>query len=198
MTYPPEPWSLRGDLHLSVWLLRGPVADVPEGTRVVRVGPWRIVGTAWVDYQPGSVLTYRELMSTVLVRKGLRLYPSITHIWVDSPESRDGGRELWGIPKELAEFEVHGPEWTAEGIGRARVRPGVRLPGRLPVAFRVAQVLAGKLKLSRVRSVAGLRPTRIDWAVESSGPLAFLEGRSPVLGLSLTDFAMSFGEAQGR
>lgn len=196
MTHPPEPWKLRGDLHLSVWFLRERDWEVPEGTSVVRLGPWCVVGTAWVDYRPGSVLTYRELMSTLLVRKGLRLYPTITHIWVDSPRSRDGGRALWGIPKELAEFTVDGPEWTATSIARARVRPGARLPGRWPVAFRVAQMLAGKLKLSRVRSTSGLRFARVDW--DAGAPLPFLAGHSPALSLTLTDFDMTFGETRTR
>ncbi|WP_424187444.1 acetoacetate decarboxylase family protein [Actinokineospora sp. G85] len=192
MTYPPEPWALRGDLHLSVWFVRGRF-DVPEGVSVVRVGPFAVVGTAWVDYQEGSVLTYRELMAAVLVRKGLRLLPTITGIWVDSPESRDGGRALWGIPKDLAEFSVAGPEWTAEGIARARVVPGARLPGRLPVGFSVAQTLAGALKVSRVRSTTGLRLGRVDWDVRADGPLGFLAGRSPAFSASMTGFDMRFG-----
>ena len=54
------------------------------------------------------MLSYRELMTTVLVRRGLRVLPTITHIWVDSETSRDGGRALWGIPKGLASFVFDG------------------------------------------------------------------------------------------
>ena len=100
-TYPPEPWHLRGQLHGSLFAV--PLADVPvdlpPGCRPVHVGGKGVVGAVWVSYEPGGVLSYRELMTTLLVRRGLRLMPTITHIWVDSVASRDGGRALWGIPK---------------------------------------------------------------------------------------------------
>ena len=44
------------------------------------------------------------LDTTLLVRYRWRLLPAITHVWVDSPASRDGGRAQWAIPKQLAEF----------------------------------------------------------------------------------------------
>lgn len=40
-SYPPSPWSMRGQLYLSLW----------------RVGR-ALVGTAFVDYQAGSELEY--------------------------------------------------------------------------------------------------------------------------------------------
>src|SRR5690348_12388115 len=109
MAYPPSPWSLRGRMHVSVWAV--PVADVPAlpaslsgAVRVVRLFGRAFIGTAWVDYQPGGDLSYHELLSAVLTRAGWRPRVTITHIWVDSVASRDGGRALWGIPKDLAVF----------------------------------------------------------------------------------------------
>ncbi|OLR92079.1 acetoacetate decarboxylase family protein [Actinokineospora bangkokensis] len=198
MTYPPEPWHLRGDLHLSVWLVRKADWVLPPGTSAVRVGPWHLVGTAWVDYQEGSVLTYREVMSTLLVRAGWRVLPTVTHIWVDSPESRDGGRALWGIPKGLARFTVDGERWDAVqvdgvAVGSARVRVGRGLPWRVPVRFSVAQELRGALKVSPVRSRARVHVSRVEWGAAAEGPLGFLAGRRPVVSLSLRGFEMSFG-----
>ena len=47
---------------------------------------------------------------------------TITDIWVDSPASVAGGRELWGIPKELCDFsmesEHRGPFTTTEWSAR--------------------------------------------------------------------------------
>src|SRR5262249_51799684 len=55
----------------------------------------------------------------------------VEHIYVDSPESMRGGREIWKLPKELADFS-----WSREHVrvaqngrtlftARIRRRPGV-------------------------------------------------------------------------
>lgn len=202
MTYPPEPWDLRGQLHASAFLV--PLAevpcDVPSGCEPVRVGRNGIVGVAWVDYGPGGVMQYRELMATLLVRKGLRIMPTITHIWVDSPSSRDGGRALWGIPKELAEFDFDGPHLSArdsEGpLAHATITRVLALPGRWPSGFRVAQWLDGRPKLSPVRSRAAVELSRATFSADPSGPLAFLAGRKPLASFSLRDFRMCFGSSR--
>jgi hypothetical protein len=197
--YPGEPWALRGQLHTSLFLV--PVtevpADVPGGFRPVRLGRFGLVGTAWVSYEPGGVLAYRELMSTLLVRRGIRLMPTITHIWVDSEASRDGGRALWGIPKQLAEFSFTGSQFSADDDGgpvaAGTVRPRWRLPGRWPVGFRVAQWLGGKAKVTPVRASAQLGLAKAAFDADGDGPLAFLAGRRPLVSFSLRDFTMVFG-----
>lgn len=198
-SYPPEPWDLRGQLHTSVFLV--PLATVPleapPGWRPVRLGRFALVATAWVSYEPGGVLSYRELMATVLVRRGLRLAPTIVRIWVDSEASRDGGRALWGIPKELAGFAFDGPDLAATdgtgGIATGTVRPRAWLPGRWPARFRVAQTLAGRAKVTPVRTRARFGLARGTFTADPSGPLRFLARRRPLLTLSAGDFRMSFG-----
>ena len=198
--YPPEPWDLRGQLHASAFLvpLRAvPLGEVPPGWRPVRLGPFAVVGTAWVSYEPGGVLSYRELMATVLVRRGLRVAPSIARIWVDSEASRAGGRALWGIPKELADFEFHGADFAAaergHPIATGTVRPSAWLPGRWPVRFTVAQTLDGRAKATPVRCRSRLGLSRARFAADPSGPLAFLARRRPLLTLTVGDFRMRFG-----
>lgn len=199
-SYPPEPWQLHGQLHTSVFLVPldvVPVDEVPPGWRPLRLVRFAIVGTAWVSYEPGGVLSYRELMATVLVRRGARLAPSIARIWVDSEASRDGGRALWGIPKELADFDFHGPEYAARtaagAIASGTVRPLAWLPGRWPVRFRVAQTLAGRAEVTPVRSRSRLGLARGAFVADGSGPLAFLAGRRPLLTLTIGAFRMQFG-----
>ena len=175
--YPPQPWDLRGQLYLSVFAV--PRTDLPAlpaalaaTVRPVPFGRHALVGAAWVRYEPGGVLHYRELLSAVLVHEGRRPRVSITDIWVDSVESRDGGRALWGIPKDLAELELRtspaGDVVAAAGtgpepgdrpapIGAASLRPGLRLPGRWPTPLSVAQELAGAVVRTRVRGSAGVR-----------------------------------------
>ncbi len=50
----------------------------------------------------------------------------ISHIYVDSADSAAGGREIWGLPKELAEFT-----WEKGERSRVTVRQGDRLLCRL-------------------------------------------------------------------
>jgi hypothetical protein len=142
-------------------------------------------------------MQYRELMATLLVRKGSRIMPTITHIWVDSPASLAGGRELWGIPKELATFDFAGASLAARDdlgpLAHGTVSPILALPGRWPSGFRVAQWLGGKPKFSPVRSRSAVELSRATFEADPSGPLAFLAGRKPIASFTLRDFEMSFG-----
>ena len=203
MSYPPEPWDLHGDLHASAFLvpLADVPADIPTGCEPIRFGRYGVVGVAWVDYGPGGVMQYRELMATLLVRQGLRIMPTITHIWVDSPASREGGRELWGIPKELAEFSFDGPDLSARDatgpIAHGTVTRLVALPGRWPSGFRVAQWLGGRPKLSPVRARSAVELSRARFVADPTGPLAFLAARRPWASFTLRDFRMCFGSRTG-
>jgi hypothetical protein len=156
-----------------------------------------VVGAAWVEYEPGGVLTYRELLVAVLVRAGLRPRVTITHIWVDSVPSRDGGRALWGIPKDLAELEITDNRATAASAGAtlatAILQSGPRLPFRWPVGFRVLQSLHSGPKTSRVRASGRIAFDRSQWTVPAGGPLGFLAGRRPLLTVALREFRMLFG-----
>lgn len=200
-TYPPEPWDLRGQLHASAFLV--PLADLPvdlpPGCRAIRLGRHGIVGTAWVSYEPGGVLSYREIMATLLVRRGRRIMPTIVAIWVDSETSRDGGRALWGIPKDLASFDFDRERLSARdekgGIAQGRVRTRFAIPGRWPVAFSVVQWLDGAAKVSPVHSRATVAISKATLDADPAGPLAFLAGRRPLMSFTLRDFEMSFGRA---
>jgi hypothetical protein len=195
MTYPPEPWHLRGRMHVSVWLV--PPAALPPHPQGLTAPPLRLggrvpVGAAWVTYQPGGVLSYRELLAARLVRDRGRPRATITEIWVDSEASRDGGRALWGIPKDLAELATDSP-MSAPGIARAVLRPGLRIPGRWPVSLRLLQLLHGQPKTTGVRGRTAIRLGRADWTPAPDGPLGYLSGRRPLLTVTLTDFDIRFG-----
>jgi hypothetical protein len=172
VSYPPEPWRLRGRLYLSVWLLpRASLPRLPPPVRPLVVAGRGLVGAAWVEYQAGSVLEYRELLSVLAIRRGARPGVSIMDIWVDSRASREGGRALWSIPKQLAEFSTGtadpggragsgeaqargaggaaaGREWSARVgtalIAEARLAVGRRRWGRWPFRFSVTQWLGGQ------------------------------------------------------
>ncbi|WIM94060.1 acetoacetate decarboxylase family protein [Actinoplanes oblitus] len=207
--YPPEPWHLRGQMYLSVFLIpMRAVPPLPEvlgaAARPLSFGGRAAVGAAWVDYQPGGVLHYRELLSAVLTHERGRPRVSITDIWVDSVASRDGGRRLWGIPKELAEFTLEADEDLVDAqaaapggapIGSALIRLKRRVPGRFPLGFTVAQALGEQVRRTPVRGRAGLRTSNAAWRPDPDGPLAYLAGRRPVLNLAVTDFWLVFGRS---
>ncbi|MEJ2888323.1 acetoacetate decarboxylase family protein [Actinomycetospora aeridis] len=202
-TYPPEPWTLVGRMDLSMFVVPTetlPTATWPDDWRPLALGGRTPVGAAWVEYAPGGVMSYRELLVAVAGRVGLSVRPHIVAIWVDSPASRDGGRELWGIPKGLATFtgfDEGAPSMTPEGAerpaARAFLRHGPRLPGRPRVGFTLAQDLHGRRWESPVTTRAGLGALHADWRFDVEGPLQFLAGRRPVVSATLHDFAMLFG-----
>ncbi|MEV6015686.1 acetoacetate decarboxylase family protein [Streptomyces sp. NPDC051997] len=202
-SYPEEPWRLAGQMYLSLWLV--PVRELPrvaDGTRPVTVAGRGAVGAAWVLYENDSVLHYNELLRAVLVRDGHRPRVCITDIWVDSAASMAGGRELWGIPKELADFDIDrtaglraGAATEKDVLATAAFEPGRRMPGRWPLTYRVAQTLDGALKTSSVRSRSTVRTARAHWIAQESSPLGELSRRRPLLSLALNDFAIRFGDA---
>lgn len=197
MTYPPQPWWLCGELSVSLWRLpKRLLPAVPEGLSPVLLGETGIVGTAWVLYRSGSVLEYNELLAAVLVWRGARFRACITHIWVDSEASRQGGRALWGIPKERASFGVESVEplrIEAHGIASASLADRVRLPKKWPLGYRIAQSVAGDIVESRVRVRGRAAVRTASWHLDPRGPLGWLRGRSPFLSLAMHDFGMRFG-----
>lgn len=194
--YPAEPWNLHGHAYVGVWLLPRHLTPAPHSpaTRVITLFGRAVVGAAFFVYEEPSPLTYDEIMATVLVRKGWRPRVSITHIWVNSAASRDGGRELWAIPKELADFATapHS-SYAAQGIGSLAVRRVRRLPVRVPFGFRIAQDRASELVVSPVTGRARPGLARGRWAFSDRGPLAFLAGRKPLMTLAIVPFQLLFG-----
>jgi hypothetical protein len=192
--YPPEPWTLRGHGCVSLWTVRTrDLPALPEGVRPVTAAGRALVATAFVDYLPGGLLAYRELLAAVVVRRGVRTGLSITHIWVDSPASKAGGRELWGIPKDLADLEIT-PGFTATAAGIAEARHTSRGRGvPLPVAGPVFQTRNGALARTPVRASGRGRFAGVRWRIAPDGPLGWLRDRKPFLGLSVVSFRMTFG-----
>lgn len=197
-TYPPSPWDLTGHAYAGMWLLPKRLAPPPHSasTKPVTLFGRTIVSAAFFVYEEPSPLTYDEIMSTVLVRDGWRLRVSITHIWVNSAASRDGGRELWAIPKDLADFDVapHA-SYAAQGIGSLSLRRVRRLPFRLPAVFSSAQDRGGNLLVTPVSGKvrAGLASAR--WSFAADGPIGFLAGRKPLLTLAIRPFRLIFGRS---
>ncbi|MDT9595187.1 acetoacetate decarboxylase family protein [Nocardioides zeae] len=212
--YPPQPWDLTGRGWVSSWSLspRARLPQLPAG--VAPLG--RLALTMFVSYAPPGQMTYAELLAGVLVRDRAQVGLAITDIWVDSPASRAGGRELWGVPKDLAEFDLDGAAGptASEGLLCARAdgrtlataaftasrAPGVPLPLRLPAAI-VQTVPVGPVDAPGARTrwtpisarARALRPARARWSSPADGPLGWLADARSRASILVEDFDLRFG-----
>jgi hypothetical protein len=200
LAYPAAPWPLSGSLWLTLFRL-GAAADDRH--------PAGLYGAAFVSYEEPSPLTYGELLVARPLRTPHGRRVSITDIWVDSPASVAGGRELWAIPKQLAELAheaaYDGPvgttAWTARVEGRpvasARFRDVARRAPRLP--FRAGLWHPGlpdtdaTERVAAMRGTAGILPARARWTFPADGPLGWLAGARQLGSLRMTGFRMDFG-----
>lgn len=197
MSFPPAPWKLHGDLWLSLYR----VTDDPGR-------PAGTVGVAWVRYREPSPLTYHELL-VARPRTDARRWPgtvTISDIWVDSVDSRNGGRELWAIPKELCDFSMEstrtGPlrrtTWEAsyDGAPIASARFSDISSATLPVPFHLKTLQerdTGEQVCASISGRARSLPARASWEFAADGPLGWLSGRRAIASMAISGFAMSFG-----
>jgi hypothetical protein len=131
MAYPPAPWTLQGYALQTLNLIDVERVRplIPSEFDIISVLPGKTLGGVYLSYYgSGSVLEYSEL----IVVGGLVRYPGkigswISHIYVDHPDSVAGGREIWGLPKELAEFTWEDNRTIAGYDNRVTVRQGERM-----------------------------------------------------------------------
>ncbi|MGB3638911.1 MAG: acetoacetate decarboxylase family protein [Rivularia sp. (in: cyanobacteria)] len=108
MTYPPAPWILKGYAVQTLQLVDIEKASkfVPPELEIVSLLPGKTLGSIYISsYESGSLLKYNELIvAPAFVRYQGKIGGWISHIYVDNPDSVAGGREIWGLPKEMADF----------------------------------------------------------------------------------------------
>jgi acetoacetate decarboxylase len=190
-----------GQLWLSLFRVREAVDDLrPAG----------IYGVAFVSYEPGSPLTYSELLVARPIKTGAHgRRVSITDIWVDSPASVAGGRELWAIPKGLCDFELEsvrrGPLSTTEWSASLGQRPIVSASftdvskAMLRVPFKGGtwqpgiEDTGGEERTATLQGSSKALPCRGRWDFASDGPLGWLRGARQLASFRQADFRMSFG-----
>jgi acetoacetate decarboxylase len=140
IVHPPPPWHLHGDLLL-----------IPDGPGT---------GVMLATYT-GGTLAYHEL---IVVRRPF----VVSEIYVDDERSRAGGREIWNLPKELADFTVAPGRFEVRRAGElllsARIR---RRPGFLPMV--IPTPVIGELDGRRAFSVGRARIRAAPALVELAG-----------------------------
>lgn len=201
LAYPPAPWNMTGQLWLSLFRVAEDVDDLrPAG----------VYGVAFVSYEPDSPLTYSELLvaRTVPVEGTRGRSVTITDIWVDSPASVAGGRQLWAIPKQLCDFELdtlrRGPltstDWSAsvgqQPIASASFTDVSRAMVRIPLKGGTWQPgiddTDGEDRTAQLTGSSKALPCRGRWDIAADGPLGWLRGARQLASFRQADFRMSF------
>lgn len=123
MPYPSAPWNLNGFAIQTLQLVDIDQARpfVPAELGIVSVFPGKTLGGVYLArYGAESVLQYSELIvvSAIAHHHG-KPGGWISHIYVDNADSVAGGREIWGLPKELAQFD-----WQMGNLPSVQVRQG--------------------------------------------------------------------------
>ncbi len=213
--YPAAPWRLNGQLYGSIWSLSPHDIQVElpsEFKLLVNLGRASAFA-GFVDYQTGSTLVYHELIGGVVVRlrSSWRFAFHVTNMWVDDAKSRQGGREIWGVPKELAVFRyTYAPTVrtfaaTAQAnngqvLARGHFRPTMGLPRflKLPVPFPNLQMLHSQPYRSSGTFWSSLYLCRGGTIVPADSPLAALGivGRKPIVSFAGLDFKMYLAAAK--
>lgn len=127
MPYPDAPWILKG---FALQTLHGIDRDrarslLPPELNILEIWPGKTLGGLYLaTYGAGSTLEYHELIVVAGIGRDQHNHIGawISHIYVDHPDSVAGGRNIWGLPKELAEFE-----WSNHPAGQITVRQGDRM-----------------------------------------------------------------------
>ena len=178
---------LRGEAAILAVPVRAAAArayGLPEGVELVGAGGWTLGGALLARYDETATLEYHELIVfSGVARVGSAAAMIVSHIYVDSPSSLSGGHAIWGLPKELAEFEW---DWPGGSVavtqgGRPllraslRGRAGVRIP--LPLLSPVFGSVGGRTVRAAGRGTLPAAPVlaRLD-----------VPGQSPFAGLGLT------------
>ena len=199
MPYPPSPWTLNATAYVSLW--RVPAKDwsitLGTGIRELTLFGSVMLCSGFVDYEPAGDLQYRELFLAVLARGGASLGATLPLIWVDSVASLEGGRELWAIPKQLADLHVENQTLRAAAngrpIGSMSFEAGRRLLRRFPIRATVMQARGSELLRTPIHVSAEVEHIRAQWYIPEDSPLCVLQRRAPIMSLRLSQARLRFG-----
>ena len=169
--HPPPPWHLFGELIVVHALVQA-----------------RALGGVLLANYTSGTLVYRELIVfSHATARGM----VVSHIYVDDEQSLSGGREIWGLPKELADFEYTPTRFAARQNGGTLLEAAIRRrPGRIPLLIPAPIVSDAGATLGYARVKAAPALVTID--VPPSSPFASLglSGTRPALAGDDLDLTM--------
>jgi acetoacetate decarboxylase len=170
MAHPEPPWHLNGEFVVVPALVR----------------PRALGGVLLANYTSGTLAYHELIVFSRATARGM----VISHIYVDDEQSLSGGREIWGLPKELASFEYGAKRFRASRDGRllldARLR---RRPGKVPLIVPAPIVSeAGATRgVARVKAA----PALVTLDVPPDSPFAGLGLDGTRLGLAGDDLRLT-------
>jgi hypothetical protein len=190
--YPPPPWRSRGTIWTGLLSTRGTL-DIPMGFRPL-LGSRRLV-LMLVRYL-GGTLCYDEFLLGSPVRRGVRAGLWVHHIWVNDAASMWGGRCIWGVPKESAEFswKEHGVEVSGPGglVVNLYLPPAARSWLPLPLAAPAFGRIGDRYQYFVGRLHGRVSPASVHVGHWPTG-LPPLVGNTSRLGLRVDGFRMVLG-----
>jgi len=210
MTRPPSaPWQLNGSGVILLyrfpkrWVLEhGLLPAALGGAFVGGVGAVMLV-----DYTGSDVGPYQEALfipGQFWLRGGL--VSSITRIFVSTVASVDGGRENWGLPKELAEFQCQGDSFRVRRGGAPLLQAevsgyGPQLPFATawsPLPLVLAQLREGSLYRTRPAGTGALQLARVRRLEIDGSQFPDVSRFQPFLAVRATGFQLTFPVSQVR
>jgi hypothetical protein len=128
-----------------------------------------IAGVMLADYRAGTLQYHELIVFPHATPRGM----VVSHIYVDDEQSLSGGRHIWGLPKELAQFEVTPTSWVVRQAGTLLLRASVRRkPGWLPMVIPAPITSDAGQTLGHARIKAA--PALVQLEVPPESPFAHL------------------------
>lgn len=214
VTDAPAPWALRGRAY--VCMLRAPADLLDQGSFLPPSLKGRRARSPYcymmfVDYAQSPVGPYHELLyipGTFAFEDGAR-HLSISRIFVSSLDSVVNGQRNWGIPKDVAQFDVR---YGDDGLDRVRVSKNGKVFAELdfvswPIPLPVTTAILPKSWTTLGQHCEGqayiYRPTASGWARPASlkrsrfdvAMFPDLSLAQPLLTVALSSFNMTFHAA---
>lgn len=205
ISYPPAPWHLNGTALASFQAIDLAIARqfVPIDFDLVTVLPGKTLGCLYLSaYEQSSTLQYHELIvAPALVRYQGKIGAWISHIYVDNPHSVEGGRNIWGLPKQMADFT-----WDDRQVTVSKDRNCLcqvdRSPLELPLSwwdnFKISGHIFGGLErdiLSFQGDVSsGLKWTPSSLTIPLTSPFASIDFSHPLFSVRCDPFQLTAHE----
>ncbi len=203
----PAPWHLSGNGYILLYYFGSSFLEqkgfmAPFQTENLRL---RVGAVLLIDYKTADVGPYQELMFIpgFFNFRGWRSF-SISKIYVSSRESQLNGQQNWGIPKELADFNVQElpggrSRWqvkTGEGIffdATLKTRPtAFPFSSRLLPWSRIVQEKNGRLVLTAPSATGKLKPAVVQQITASPEAFPPIQEAKQVGAFKFQDFRMKF------
>ncbi len=188
--FPPAPWRSSGQLWMGLFKTDVP-PPAPDGLQRILNPRWLVVGL--LQYLEGT-LRYDELVFGGLARYGWRVGMFVYKIWVDDEASLWGGRRIWDLQKEMADFAWDGDTVRiSDGQGLITSLTVDRSAARLPIPWAPSPGLVyfdGRhtFCLATLRGRFGKGGVRVD---EWSERFSYRPGHKPLLSFGARPFRMT-------